>query len=101
MKNTQSVMNNKNQSVMSMKNEQSLYEYLTQQMNDKISLLSELQKPSNVNVTKNPITGVWENKSESEISQNELLIDTTSFQIKWLSQQLSVLNEEYGNLNNK
>jgi hypothetical protein len=87
-------MKNTNQLVMSIKNEQSLYEYLTQQMNDKISLLSELQKPSNVNVTKNPITGVWENKSESEISQNELLIETTSFQIKWLSQQLSVLNQK-------
>jgi hypothetical protein len=100
MKNTnQSVMNNKNQSIMSMKNEQSLYEYLTQQMNDKISLLSELQKPSNVNVTKNPITGVWENKSESEVSQNELLIETTSFQIKWLSQQLLELNQSYGQYN--
>jgi hypothetical protein len=93
-------MKNTKKSVMNNKNEQSLYEYLTQQMNDKISLLSELQKPSNVNVIKNPITGIWENKSENEISQNELLIETTSFQIQWLSQQLSVLNEEYSKAHN-
>ena len=88
----QSVKNQKTQSVMSIKNEQSLYEYLTQQMNDKISLLSELQKYTNY-VIKNEMTGLWENKSNEEVNENEVLIQTTKFHIDWLSKQMLELQK--------
>ena len=83
-------MNNTNQAVMSIKNEQSLYEYLKQQMNDKISLLSELKVGS---VIKNPITGQLETQSD------DVIIQTTMFHIDWLSKQMLELNISYGKTN--
>ena len=89
-KNTnQSVMNNKNQSTMS--NEQSLFMYLTEQMNDKVKSLGSSEF--------NDIDIYVDNSGKMVTDSDNAFVNNTLFQIHWISQQLSVLNEEYGQYN--
>jgi hypothetical protein len=89
-KNTnQSVMNNKNQSTMS--NEQSLFMYLTEQMNDKVKSLGSSEF--------NDIDIYVDNSGKMVTDSDNVFVKNTLFQIHWISQQLSVLNEEYGQYN--
>jgi hypothetical protein len=83
------VMNNKNQSIMS--NEQSLFMYLTEQMNYKVKSLGSSEF--------NDIDIYVDNSGKMVTNSDNVFVKNTLFQIDWISQQLSVLNEEYGQYN--
>ena len=85
MKNNQSVMNNKKQSVMS--NEQSLFVYLYEQIGSKTKSLNSSEF-NDIEISVNKY-GKFETNSDN------VFVNNTLFQINWLSEQLSILLVQY------
>ena len=81
----QSVKNTKKQSTMSMTNEQSLFMYLTQQMNDKVKSLGSSEF--------NDIEIYINNKGKMVTDSDNAFVNNTLYQIDWLSEQLLELNK--------